>query len=161
MVTAVPAFLTIVIQPFTFSIANGIYAGLVMSLLLYILTGSFMNLFRRQQDPDDKEGFSGDLETHLLPDAVTAVHGHVNGHYQQQEPLYYPPIPAAVSSVPIETGSFRRRSLSRADGHHVPGSHGSYQRGSFTMYINTFGSQQSPGRALLRSQQGDSEDPEH
>ncbi len=28
MTTAVPAFLTIVVQPFTFSIANGIYAGL-------------------------------------------------------------------------------------------------------------------------------------
>jgi hypothetical protein len=27
MPTAVPAFLTMVIQPFTFSIANGIYAG--------------------------------------------------------------------------------------------------------------------------------------
>lgn len=27
MLTAIPAFLTIVIQPFTFSIANGIYAG--------------------------------------------------------------------------------------------------------------------------------------
>jgi AGZA family xanthine/uracil permease-like MFS transporter len=27
MITAIPAFLTIVIQPFTFSIANGIYAG--------------------------------------------------------------------------------------------------------------------------------------
>jgi AGZA family xanthine/uracil permease-like MFS transporter len=28
MTSAVPAFLTMVIQPFTFSIANGIYAGL-------------------------------------------------------------------------------------------------------------------------------------
>lgn len=27
MLVAVPAFLTIVVQPFTFSIANGIYAG--------------------------------------------------------------------------------------------------------------------------------------
>ena len=28
MTSAVPAFLTIVVQPFTFSIANGIYAGI-------------------------------------------------------------------------------------------------------------------------------------
>ena len=28
MTSAIPAFLTIVIQPFTFSIANGIYAGM-------------------------------------------------------------------------------------------------------------------------------------
>ncbi len=46
MLVAVPAFLTIVVQPFTFSIANGIYAGLVMSALVYILTGSFVEVGR-------------------------------------------------------------------------------------------------------------------
>jgi xanthine/uracil/vitamin C permease (AzgA family) len=39
MPTAVPAFLTIVVQPFTFSIANGIYAGVLMSAALFVLTG--------------------------------------------------------------------------------------------------------------------------
>ncbi|KAI8466102.1 MAG: permease family-domain-containing protein [Monoraphidium minutum] len=46
MLTAVPAFLTIVIQPFTFSIANGIYAGLLMSALVYLLTGAFVDVGR-------------------------------------------------------------------------------------------------------------------
>lgn len=46
MLVAVPAFLTIVIQPFTFSIANGIYAGLVMSALVYLLTGTFLEVGR-------------------------------------------------------------------------------------------------------------------
>eukprot|EP00798_Chlamydomonas_sp_ICE-L_P009765 gene9765-7644_t len=47
-----PPFLTIVVQPFTFSIANGIYAGLLMSLFLFFLTGNFIpamkGMFRRQ-----------------------------------------------------------------------------------------------------------------
>lgn len=46
MPSAVPAFLTMVIQPFTFSIANGIYAGLVMSLLLFLMTGEFITYFK-------------------------------------------------------------------------------------------------------------------
>ena len=40
MLTAVPAFLTIVVQPFTFSIANGIYAGLLMSALVHVTSGT-------------------------------------------------------------------------------------------------------------------------
>ncbi len=46
MPVAVPAFLTMVVQPFTFSIANGIYAGLLSSFLLFILTGDFVTYFR-------------------------------------------------------------------------------------------------------------------
>lgn len=42
MTTALPAFLTMVVQPFTFSIANGIYVGLAFSLVLFILNGDFM-----------------------------------------------------------------------------------------------------------------------
>eukprot|EP00878_Enallax_costatus_P005110 GHUV01005372.1.p1 GENE.GHUV01005372.1~~GHUV01005372.1.p1 ORF type:complete len:538 (+),score=89.65 GHUV01005372.1:187-1800(+) len=164
MVTAVPAFLTIVIQPFTFSIANGIYAGLVMSVLLYVLTGSFMDLFRKEEEYD-KEPFTEDLETRLLPEADGVANGQPNGHspHPSQEAAWG--VPAAMGAVPIEaSSSYRRASLSRTfDGHHslTGGSHGSYQRGSFTMYINTLGSQPSPGRSFLRSQQGDSEDPEH
>jgi AGZA family xanthine/uracil permease-like MFS transporter len=40
MTSAVPAFLTIVIQPFTFSIANGIYAGMA-SRCDVISTGAY------------------------------------------------------------------------------------------------------------------------
>ncbi|GAX78069.1 hypothetical protein CEUSTIGMA_g5511.t1 [Chlamydomonas eustigma] len=42
MTSAVPAFLTIVMQPFTFSIANGVYAGLASSLVLFFLSGDFI-----------------------------------------------------------------------------------------------------------------------
>jgi xanthine/uracil/vitamin C permease (AzgA family) len=47
MPTAVPAFLTIVVQPFTFSIANGIYAGVLMSAALFLLTGMAWREVRR------------------------------------------------------------------------------------------------------------------
>lgn len=47
MPTAVPAFLTIVVQPFTFSIANGIYAGVLMSAALFVLTGMAWMELRR------------------------------------------------------------------------------------------------------------------
>lgn len=165
MITAVPAFLTIVIQPFTFSIANGIYAGLVMSVLLYVLTGSFMDLFRRGEDYD-KAPFTEDVETRLLPEAVAVAHEQANGHSPhgpQQEADWAVPGAMPIGAGSSYAGSFRRGSLSRTfDGHDlVRGSHGSYQRGSFSMYINTLGSQSSPGRNYLRSQQGDSEDPEH
>lgn len=46
MPSAVPAFLTMIIQPFTFSIANGIYAGLIFSLLLFICTGDVIPYFK-------------------------------------------------------------------------------------------------------------------
>lgn len=46
MTIALPAFLTMVIQPFTFSIANGIYAGLLFSFVLWITTGEFITYFR-------------------------------------------------------------------------------------------------------------------
>lgn len=48
---ALPAFLCAIFQPFTYSVSNGIYAGVAMSTALYISTGSFLTLmpesFRR------------------------------------------------------------------------------------------------------------------
>lgn len=168
MITAVPAFLTIVIQPFTFSIANGIYAGLVMSVLLYILTGRFFDCCRgdREETEYDKDEFADDMgmEARLL-DADGINGAGLNGHTQPtRAPWEVPAAQPSVAAVPIATGSFRRQSstlsASQRDSHHmISGSQGSYQRGSFSMYINTFGSQPSP-RAILR-QHGDSEDPEH
>ncbi|KAG1679317.1 hypothetical protein FOA52_009347 [Chlamydomonas sp. UWO 241] len=46
MKVAVPAFLTMAVQPFTFSISNGIYVGLAFSVMLWILTGDFLDTFR-------------------------------------------------------------------------------------------------------------------
>lgn len=64
MNVAVPAFLTMVIQPFTFSIANGIYAGLLFSALLFFLTGEFVPFFRELLGG---AGAATDLEADLLP----------------------------------------------------------------------------------------------
>jgi AGZA family xanthine/uracil permease-like MFS transporter len=136
MVTAVPAFLTIVIQPFTFSIANGIYAGLVMSLLLFFMTGNFIDYF--------KELFTrgpGHLEDEAtMPFLVSGDTGdeeavqNGNGTSEVREGL---PVPAhrRSSKASMVIGSLERRHP--------------YERGSFTMYINTFGSHQSPGGGLL------------
>ena len=41
---ALPAFLTIIIQPLTFSIANGIYFGVCSSLILWITSGAWIPL---------------------------------------------------------------------------------------------------------------------
>mmetsp|Transcript_96794 Transcript_96794/g.159394 ORF Transcript_96794/g.159394 Transcript_96794/m.159394 type:complete len:427 (+) Transcript_96794:1-1281(+) len=39
---ALPAFLCAIFQPFTYSVSNGIYAGVGMSFILFITTGSFL-----------------------------------------------------------------------------------------------------------------------
>lgn len=64
MNVAVPAFLTMVIQPFTFSIANGIYAGLLFSILLFFLTGDFVPYFRELFGASEATDLEADL---LLP----------------------------------------------------------------------------------------------
>mmetsp|Transcript_7551 Transcript_7551/g.20098 ORF Transcript_7551/g.20098 Transcript_7551/m.20098 type:complete len:506 (-) Transcript_7551:990-2507(-) len=48
--TALPAFLTIMIQPFTFSVANGIYAGLLFSFILKAMCGDPYQGFRSFQN---------------------------------------------------------------------------------------------------------------
>lgn len=175
MLTAIPAFLTIVIQPFTFSIANGIYAGLVMSVMLYILTGQFMEYF--QPATDEKEMYEDaeedDVETPLINGHhgdIAAAGGGAGGptppiaatRYQPQQPQEIPGGSVRRSSYGAAAGSLVGSYRGGAGG----GGRGSgtpYERGSFTMYINTFGSHTSPGgRGLLggtRSQVG-SEDPE-
>jgi len=71
MPTAVPAFLTMVIQPFTFSIANGIYAGLLFSLLLFIFTGDFITYFKEllapSPDPETADSAQPLLQPEVLP----------------------------------------------------------------------------------------------
>ncbi|CAK9103090.1 unnamed protein product [Durusdinium trenchii] len=42
MLDALPAFLCAVFQPFTYSVSNGIYAGVAMSFILFFTTGSFL-----------------------------------------------------------------------------------------------------------------------
>ena len=51
MLDAVPAFLCAIFQPFTYSVANGIYVGVSFSLILLFSTGSFVSLihFRRKE----------------------------------------------------------------------------------------------------------------
>jgi AGZA family xanthine/uracil permease-like MFS transporter len=162
MMTAVPAFLTIVIQPFTFSIANGIYAGLVMSILLYLLTGTFLETLGFTGFGRSKEEVAEDLEAY-----VPVSDGQ---QYEAQQE-------AAATAVAIEGSNgvaVRPRSSSRSVpvGSLPSGSRGTpYERGSFSMYINTFGSHTaSPNRMVLGSQLGagshmgshmGSEEPEH
>ena len=136
MVTAVPAFLTIVIQPFTFSIANGIYAGLVMSLLLFFLTGNFIDYFK-ELFTKGPAGLEDDAAAPFLVTGDTGDEEAVpngSGASEVREGL---PVPAhrKSSKAAMVIGSLERRQP--------------YERGSFTMYINTFGSHQSPGGGVL------------
>jgi AGZA family xanthine/uracil permease-like MFS transporter len=167
MMTAVPAFLTIVIQPFTFSIANGIYAGLVMSILLYLLTGSFLETL-------GFTSFGGSKDAGLAEEDLEAYIPVLDGpDYAAQQTA----AAAGASAVAIEDSNginvHRRSSAASVPVGSLPhGSRGTpYERGSFSMYINTFGSHTaSPGRFVLGSQMGagshvgshmGSEEPEH
>jgi len=40
---ALPAFLCAIMQPFTYSVSNGIYSGIAMSLVLFMSTGAFIS----------------------------------------------------------------------------------------------------------------------
>ena len=168
MITAIPAFLTIVIQPFTFSIANGIYAGLVMQVLLFLLTGQFLEYFTPAKEVDvldEEEAALADLETPLmngsqaapLPPAAMGATAPIPagaaaaGGYQPQEAIPIGSVRrSSYGAVGTPMGSYRGRGTP-------------YERGSFTMYINTFGSHASPAqRGLLGSStQPCSEEPEH
>lgn len=138
MMTAVPAFLTIVIQPFTFSIANGIYAGLVMSVLLFILTGSFIDYFKglakgKEELADVVEPFLATIEEAPVDPAAAAVGATpaLNGRSGNM------PVPSSGPSASRRPGSF----AGSLTGHRgTP-----YERGSFTMYVNTYGSQDRGG----------------
>lgn len=43
MIDALPAFLCAVFQPFTYSVSNGIYAGIAASFMLFFTTGEFLS----------------------------------------------------------------------------------------------------------------------
>ncbi|GAX78068.1 hypothetical protein CEUSTIGMA_g5510.t1 [Chlamydomonas eustigma] len=82
MTSAIPAFLTIVVQPFTFSIANGIYAGIASSFILYVLTGDMFKSLRgmldRATEPVESPGeettaTTEDLEQPLISKAVGSM----------------------------------------------------------------------------------------
>ncbi|KAF8066395.1 permease [Scenedesmus sp. PABB004] len=160
MMTAVPAFLTIVIQPFTFSIANGIYAGLAMTALLWILTGAFLQhvpwLAARfgpgAGERDDLAAGGWDA----LADGIESQNSGPSAAWAAAGGGGAAAGAGGVGGIPIASspGGARRRVAARG----VPAA-GSYQRGSFSMLINTFGSQTSPG-ALLGSAMH-SEEPEH
>lgn len=115
----------LVVQPFTFSISNGIYAGLLMSALLHLLTGeAFAPLLRR--------GSAGDAHAHPSPVAAD-VEAPLLG--REQHP------PSAVASPrgqPIAIAAVVRRLPS------TPSDAGSDRQGgdarSFTLYLNTAGS---------------------
>ena len=59
MMQAVPAFLTMIMMPFTFSITNGILFGFISALLFYLMTGTAWSdlkiLYNRTDDPDFAE----------------------------------------------------------------------------------------------------------
>lgn len=76
MKTAIPAFLTIVIQPFTFSIANGIYAGLLFSFLLFFLTGDFLSVLKQLLTPKSVSlvrTSTGELQEPLINEVASPV----------------------------------------------------------------------------------------
>jgi hypothetical protein len=134
MLTAVPAFLTIVIQPFTFSIANGIYAGLVMSLLLFFLTGHFLDYLPGRKGPAE---VVHDLEERLLVEGG-AAYGHALDHRPPSGTPLQPGSPVRAGSVHATSRDIAAFLHSSLPGSYSP-HRGSYERGSFTMYINTRG----------------------
>jgi len=66
---AIPAFLTMVVMPFTFSIPNGLAAGLGSYIILWLLTGQWWTQWRTQMlqhsystvacNADDEDGCKG------------------------------------------------------------------------------------------------------
>ncbi len=61
MSEAIPAFLTLVVMPFTFSITNGIVFGLIAALVFYVTTGQMLEdakalLYGQQQQREEQAG---------------------------------------------------------------------------------------------------------
>lgn len=131
MLTAVPSFLTIVIQPFTFSIANGIYAGLAMYFLLFFLTGNFLVYLRQSLGPYMPESWRNRLWAEEDKDEENPQVGceGANGH-RLIDPL--------LSQEVVEANDARSEgsALSRRVGSvRIP-----WETHSFTMLVNTEGS---------------------
>jgi hypothetical protein len=80
---AIPAFITLVVMPFTFSIADGIFLGMLFSLIFFITSGEILNYFpgRRRSHRDrsvirigvttDKAN-DGDLTQTLLDEEIAS-----------------------------------------------------------------------------------------
>ncbi|GBF95930.1 guanine permease [Raphidocelis subcapitata] len=161
MLVAVPAFLTIVVQPFTFSIANGIYAGLVMSCLVYLLTGTFFEVARDMwagvrgggdldgsapalEEPSDAAGADPEAAAEAAAGkddglAAPLLGGSAGGSESDLSALH-PPAARASDAISITQ---RRGSREGGAAGSLPRSH-PYERGSFGMLINTHGSHQAP-----------------
>lgn len=138
-----------------------------MTVLLYILTGQWwLDYFQPASEGTEGKDWNymdeeaEDLETPLVNG--TGAHPPADGRHV--------PLPPAAAQEAIPIGSVRRGSSYGAAAGTPIGSYSRgggagrgtpYERGSFTMYINTFGSHTSPhGRGLLSSQPV-SEEPEH
>ena len=71
MVEAIPAFLTLFMIPFTFSITNGILCGLAAAFLLYLMTGQclldMLGYFGRKHPENASEEFGLDELEAPLP----------------------------------------------------------------------------------------------
>ena len=62
---AVPAFFCIVMMPFTFSIANGLFFGVSAFVLLWVFTGQFLSKLKVlgfERSMDEKFGYSNSNE---------------------------------------------------------------------------------------------------
>lgn len=166
MLVAVPAFLTIVVQPFTFSIANGIYAGLLMSALVYLLTGAFVDVGREWLAAARGRGAlaggeDGGPTVDVMDNAEAALAGGAAPKFGDDGGLEAPLLgnggggqsasdlaslpggavgsqPAGATTEAISIGQ-RRGSGSRDVAGSLSRSH-PYERGSFQMFINTAGS---------------------
>ena len=72
MSEAIPAFLTLIIMPFTFSITNGIIFGLISSFFIQIITGKALRLMPGTRGPTEAvtemtplSGYRGDDENYM------------------------------------------------------------------------------------------------
>lgn len=91
MSEAIPAFLTMVIMPFTFSITDGILFGLISALGFYITTGQMYRdikdtYFASPRSVSDKEEVGGDTVsemTRLSPGSPTINYTNTNTQSQQ------------------------------------------------------------------------------
>jgi hypothetical protein len=156
MLVAVPAFLTIVIQPFTFSIANGIYAGLIMSALVYLLTGAFIDAGRDMLATLSGDAGPGDGERAAVDvlDNVEAAMASGRGPKADGEGIEAPLLggaggddAAGQGGTPVASDAISISQRARAVRDGIVGSVSRshpYERGSFSMYINTAGSHTTP-----------------
>lgn len=116
-----------------------------MSVLLFFLTGQFLEVFR------GAKGEGGDLETPLLggSDGGGGADEEPNGHVPGADTPRLPPLPGvAEGGQAIPIGAALRRNLPHEVAALVGSLTGSlrsrgsapYQRNSYTMYINVAGS---------------------